>query len=47
MTRLSKKIMVMWNDKQAKLSNEVSHKEKRAVLAELAKFEQINNLSIF
>ena len=47
MNKLLKKLDVMWKDKRAELSNEVSHKEKRAVVAEMAKIEQINNLSIF
>ena len=44
---LLKKLEVVWNDKRSELSNEVSHKEKRAIVAEMAKIEQINNLSIF
>jgi len=47
MTGLLRKLDGMWNDKRAELSKEVSHKEKEAIVAEMAKNEQVNNLSIF
>ena len=47
MNKLLKKLDAVWNDKRSELSNEVSHKEKRAIVAEMAKIEQVSDLSIF
>jgi len=47
MTKLFKKLDNLWNDKRTEFSKEVSHKEKEAIFAEVAKNEQMNDLSIF
>jgi len=47
MTNLLKKLDGLWNDKRAEFSNEVTHKEKEAILTEVAKNEQILDLSRF
>jgi len=47
MRKILEKLNGMWNDKRGELSKEVSHKEKQAIVAEMAKNEQANNLSIF
>lgn len=47
MTRFFKRLNGLWNDKRAEFSNEVSHKEKQAIIAETAKNEQVNDLSVF
>jgi len=46
MTRLFNKLNGLWNDKRAEFSKEVSHKEKQAILVEMAKNEQVTDLSI-
>ncbi len=47
MTGILEKFNGLWNDKRAEFSKEVSHKEKQAVVAQMAKNEQVNDLSIF
>jgi len=47
MTNLLRKLDGLWNDKRAEFSKEVSQKEKIAIHVQMAKNEQVNDVSIF
>jgi len=46
MTKFIKKFENLWNDKRTEFSNEVSQKEKDAIIIEVAKNEQLSNHTI-